>query len=37
MSEPLFATAGYDHLIKFWKTHTGYCFKNYKHKDSVSI
>ena len=40
MSHPydqvLFATAGYDHLIKFWKPHTGISHRALNHNESVS-
>lgn len=32
----LFATAGYDHTIRFWKPHTGACYRILQHNESVS-
>jgi G protein beta subunit-like protein len=32
----IFATAGYDHTIKLWKPHTGFCNRTFTHNDSVS-
>ena len=31
----IFATAGYDHVIRFWKPNTGQCYRCLEHKESV--
>lgn len=31
----IFATAGFDHTIRFWKPSTGQCYKILQHTESV--
>lgn len=32
----LFATAGYDHTIRFWEPSNGSCYRVLNHDDSVN-
>ena len=33
----ILATAGYDHTVRFWEAHTGFCHRTVQHPDSVSF
>ncbi len=33
----IFATAGYDHTIRFWNPNSGQCYRVLQHAESVSI
>lgn len=33
----IFATAGFDHTIRFWKPSTGQCYKILQHTESVKF
>ena len=33
----IFATAGYDHTIRFWNPNTGQCYRVLQHNESVMI
>ena len=35
-NQVIFATAGYDHTIRFWEAHSGICYKVLTHNESVS-
>ena len=36
-NQVIFATAGYDHTIRFWEAHSGNCYKVLSHNESVGL